>query len=297
MSPLLTPIADQLARIPNLRFLDAGCGTGHYLVGVAKKYPQWRCCGIDLSQASLDQAKALARMHGATIDVRRGSYSETLPFEGTFDVIAALGTIHHAADPVAALKNLGNALREDGYLLMHLYGMRIDRQKFDMKEMLDIFEPDLRNVERRFFYYDALMQHRRRHWLKQLLQMPLIDVLMSGKIWLRNLLRRSRNEVWSPPFTDRFTSPTAPWIDHFCHPCERAYEVPQVIDLIKKSGFRVERMLGQGREYPQLIPEGWRADYSKLADEEKWRLSELLAFRGASFRVILRKGRESSTAD
>jgi SAM-dependent methyltransferase len=285
----IDPIAGDLKCREQVRFLDAGCGTGHVLIGVAKQYPDWECCGIDISQASLDVAAELAKLHGATVTMKQGSYIETLPFEGKFDVIAAMGTIHHAANPVAAMRNLREYLKDDGYLLVHLYGLRLDQAKFDMKEILDIFEPDLTNIDRRFFFYDALMRHRRRHWLRQFMQLSLIDLFIAFRVWFRNLLRRSRGIVWSPPFTDRFTEPTAPWIDHFCHPCERAYEVPDIVALLRDSGFEVYRMLGQGREYSQLLPPEWLAFYDRLPVEAKWRISELLAFRGGSFRMILRK--------
>ena len=65
--------------------------------------------------------------------------------------------------------------------------------------------------------------------------------------------------------------------------------MPDIVKLLKESGFEVYRMLGQGREYPQLIPSEWHMEYERLPDEAKWRLSELLAFRGGSFRMILRK--------
>src|SRR5262249_26863871 len=123
----------------------------------------------------------------------------------------------------------------------------------------------------------------------RLLQMPLIDILAGAKTWFRNMLRRSAGTVWSPPFTDRFAEPTPPWIDHFCHPCERAYEVPEVLALVRAAGFEVHKMLGRGRESPQLLPPGWQADYERLPQDARWRLSELLAFRGGSFRMILRK--------
>ena len=285
----IDPLKAELRGRSDIRFLDAGCGTGHFLVGVAKARPQWRCFGLDLSQASLDVAAELTKLHGAAVTLKRGSYLDPLPFEGQFDVIAAIGTIHHASDPVVALKNLRAALRDDGYLIMHVYGLRLDREKFDIKEILDIFEPDLNKVERRFAIYSALMRHRRRHWLKTLVRRPVIDIIQSGINALRNLLRRSRGTVWSPGFTAHFDKPDAPWIDHFCHPCERAYEVPEVLALVQDAGFAVHRMLGQGQEYPQLIPDGWQPNYSKLENAAKWRLSELLTFGGASFRLILRK--------
>jgi SAM-dependent methyltransferase len=292
MQVYLNPIIDALARRSRVRFLDAGCGTGHYLVGVAKHHPDWDCYGLDLSQASLEVAEKLADLHGAQVTLGRGSYLEPLPFRGQFDVVAALGTIHHAADPVAGLRILRGALRDDGFLLLHLYGLRIDREKFDLKEMLSIFEPDLSRVDRRFALYDALMRHRRRRWVQTLLQMRLVDFIVAAKRGLRDLLRRSRGVVWSPPYTERFREPTAPWIDHFCHPCERAYEVSEIVDLVSQSGFQIVHMLGQGREYLQLIPPEWRASYEGLPQNAKWRLSELLAFGGGSFQLVLRKASE-----
>ncbi len=291
MGLFLDPIRDELARRGGVRFLDAGCGTGHYLVGVAKRHPDWHCCGIDLSSASLDVAAKLAELHGARIEVKRASYLDPLPFDAKFDVIAALGTVHHAADPLSALRNLRSALADDGYMLFHVYGLRLDREKFDIKEMLDIFEPDLCNIERRFAVYEALMRHRRRHWLRRFAQMPLIDIYAAARNAVRNALRRARSVVWSPPFTARYDAPTAPWIDHFCHPCERAYEAPEIYELIRAAGFRIERNLGQGREFAHLLPPEWRAEfgYDSLPEECKARLSELLAFRGGSFRFVLRK--------
>lgn len=289
MSLFLKVVEPTLAGRPAVRFLDAGCGTGHYLVGVAKRNPGWQCHGLDLSQASLDVATQLATRHGASVKLARGSYLEPLPFEGAFDVIAAIGTVHHCADPLAAMRNLHRHLADDGFLLFHVYGLRLDREKFDIKAMLDVFEPDLSNVERRFAIYESLMRHRRRRWPQRLLQMPLIDIYAAARNALRNLFRTARGEVWSPPFTARYDSPTAPWIDHFCHPCERAYEVPEILELIDGAGFEIVRNLGQGREFPALVPPEWRPDYDALPESAKMRLSELLAFRGGSFRFVLKK--------
>ncbi len=289
MGLFLNVVEPMLGRERAVRFLDAGCGTGHYLVGVAKRNPAWRCHGLDLSQASLDVAAKLAGLHETQVELARGSYLEPLPFDGKFDVIAAIGTVHHCSDPAAAMRNLHRHLSDDGFLLFHVYGLRLDRDKFDIKAILDVFEPDLSNVERRFEIYAALMKHRRRHWAKRLVQMSLVDIYAAARDRLRGLFRRARGEVWSPPFTASYDSPTAPWIDHFCHPCERAYEVPEIAELIESTGFEIVRNLGQGREFPNLIPPDWRPAYDNLPASAKMRLSELLAFRGGSFRFVLRK--------
>lgn len=120
------------------------------VVGVAKRHPDWECYGIDLSEAALAVASKLASKQNTKVKLSRGSYLEPLPFEGKFHVISAMGTIHHCADPVGALKNLGRYLEASGFLLPHLYGMRADREKFDIKESLSILGPDLTNHQSRF---------------------------------------------------------------------------------------------------------------------------------------------------
>lgn len=289
LSLFLDQIKADIGKRESIRFLDAGCGTGHCVVSIAKEYPRWECYGIDLSQPSLDIAGKLAQSHGADVMLACGSYLDTLPFEGEFDIISAFGTIHHTADPVAAMRALRRALRDDGYMLLHLYGWRIDRRKFELKEIISIFEPELSNIERRFSIYRAVMTHQRSYWLKRLVQMPLIDIYAALRNGVRNLVRRKRNISWSPPFDARYDEPTAPWVDHFCHPCERAYEVPDIISLLRDSGFQVVKMLKQGREHLQLIPPELRHEYDELPRGAKWRLSELLAYGGGSFAMILNK--------
>ena len=289
MSLYINPVLADLESRAQVRFLDVGCGTGHYVVGVAKQHPKWRCYGVDLSGPTIAIARQLAEMHGARVEYHQGTYLEPLPFEPGFDVICALGTIHHTADPVAAMKAIRGILRDDGYLFLHLYGWRADREKFDIKEALSILEPDLMNHRRRFELYDALMRHRRRRWLKRLLTTSPYDAYVLARNYSRNLWRRIRGISWSPPWWARYDAPTAPWIDHFCNPCERAYEVPEVKALLEASGFKVVHMLHHGRVFPQLIPPEWKAAHDALDDWAKWRMSELLVTGGGSFGMILKK--------
>lgn len=280
----------EITRRSDVRFLDVGCGTGHYLVGVTKTFQNWTCCGVDLSTASLDVAKQLAQIHDVSVELHNGSYLDPIPFDEAFDVISAMGTIHHAADPVAALVNLKQWMKPDGVMLLHLYGLRGDAKKFDIKEMLSIFQPDLTNYADRFGLYDALIRHnsqRRPLWKKALLNSP-ADYYFMLRNYFRDLRRRSKNISWSPSWTHRYDTISAPWIDHFCHPCERAYEIRDVQALLDASGFEPVFMLKQGIERPHLIPPEWRERYETLNFWDKARLSELLADGGGSFNLIVR---------
>jgi len=285
----LDPIMPDLAKREDVRFLDVGCGTGHILVGVAKSRPDWSCYGIDLSNGSLSVARELATKHDAPVAITRGSYLDPLPYDFSFDVISAIGTIHHCAEPVAALHNLKASLRDDGYLLLHLYGLRSDQEKFDIKEALSILEPQLDAYDNRFDFYKSLMDHKQKNWLKRLALTTPADVVGTLRAAWRNFGRRRQKISWSPSFRETFERPDAPWIDHFCHPCERAYEVPGVKAMLDEAGLEVVHMLKQGREHKQLIPAEWRARYSELDNWDKWRLSELLAIGGGSFAMVLKK--------
>ena len=83
----------------------------------------------------------------------------------------------------------------------------------------------------------------------------------------------------------------SPWIDHFCNPLERAYEMPEVRALLESTGFEVLHMLAQGREHMKTIPPEWRSTYDKLDNWDKWQLQELLAVGGGSFSIVARAAR------
>ena len=288
--PAFAPILETLAKKKQINYLEAGCGTGHMLVGVAKSFPQWRCHGVDLSQPSLEIAARLSTMHGTEVTLHNGSYLDKLPFEGIkFDLISAQGTLHHCADPVAALKNLANHLNDDGFISLHMYGLRLDREKFEIKEILDIMEPDIEQIERRFALYKNLMTQKNKLTLKKILSISPLSILRFLKNFLRDIKRKSRRISWSPPWNATYDKISSPWVDHFCHPCERAYEVPEIISLVESSNLKIIHMLGEGREQMDLLPGGWKGKFGKLPQTDKYRLMELLCPGASSFRMILCK--------
>jgi len=281
---------DLTKRGPEINYLEAGCGTGHKVVGVKNKFPNWKCYGVDLSSAAIGIASKLSSKYKAKVEYHTGSYLDPMPYtEKQFDVISALGTIHHTTDPVAAMKAMRSVLKDDGYMFVHLYGWRCDKEKFDIKCMIDLFEPDLKNHHRRFQLYKELVKHKKKRFIWRLANTSLLDIYEKLFLLIRNTKRRLKKLTWSPPWTHKYPEINSPWVDHFCHPCERAYEVDDVQNLIKESGFKVVKMLGQGRIRDRKIPEGWQEEFQKLDEWKKWRLMELMSQKGGAFLLILQK--------
>lgn len=97
------------------RVLEAGCGVGAQTVTLAKNSPEALITAIDISEASLEEAKRNAEAAGLTnvqfqqVDIYR------LPFDAeSFDHVFVCFVLEHLADPVDALVALKTFLKPGG---------------------------------------------------------------------------------------------------------------------------------------------------------------------------------------
>jgi SAM-dependent methyltransferase len=94
----------------NARILDAGCGSGRFMVDLAKR---GEVTGVELSDTSV----ALARQRGIG-EVVAGSVLE-MPFaDASFDLAVSLDVIEHLEDDIAALRELRRVVAPGGALLV-----------------------------------------------------------------------------------------------------------------------------------------------------------------------------------
>ncbi len=106
----------------NARILDAGCGTGHRTVEIAKAYPAAMVVGIDMTTRSLNEAhRQVAEMNLSNVEFFERNLLEPLDF-APFDFIVSTGVIHHLENPVLGLSHLVDILSDNGFLLLWLYG-------------------------------------------------------------------------------------------------------------------------------------------------------------------------------
>jgi ubiquinone/menaquinone biosynthesis C-methylase UbiE len=105
------------------KVLVAGAGTGKHAIAAAVRYgPMADVLAIDLSRRSLAYGKAKAEQLGVeNIRFVQADLLELGSEEGPFDIIEAIGVLHHMAEPFKAWEALAGCLRPKGFMLTGLY--------------------------------------------------------------------------------------------------------------------------------------------------------------------------------
>jgi ubiquinone/menaquinone biosynthesis C-methylase UbiE len=110
---------------PDIRILDAGCGTGEGASRLAELFPEARVLGVDI----LDQHLAVARTRYAALAPRltfehRSIFELGLP-DGTFDLTVCRHVVHSIPHPERVIAELTRVTRRGGrlHLIPEDYGM------------------------------------------------------------------------------------------------------------------------------------------------------------------------------
>lgn len=154
------------------RILDAGCGTGLKLLGLAKALPEASITGWDVSSASLALARRLLKEKDlGNVSLARRDLCEMASADGAeeepFDAAVCDGVLHHLKDPGAGLARLHASLRPGAPAWITLYGRYGRAEMGRVRKMLTILEPTFLRFEKRLEASRALLRltglSRRRH--------------------------------------------------------------------------------------------------------------------------------------
>jgi Tfp pilus assembly protein PilF/SAM-dependent methyltransferase len=105
-----------------LDILIAGCGTGQHAIETAQRFAPARVLAIDLSRASLSYARRKTDELGLRqIDYAQADILKLGGLDQTFDLIEAVGVLHHLGDPAAGWRVLLALLRPGGFMHVGLY--------------------------------------------------------------------------------------------------------------------------------------------------------------------------------
>lgn len=235
--------------VTGLRVLDAGCGTGHTAVRIARDFPGVQVTGLDLSQASLAAARTRARMEGVqgNLELRHGTI-EAPNLSGPFDYIIAAGVLHHLADPLAGARSLARLLAPDGAMGVMVYAPHGRHAVYLLQDLL-----------RRLGAGRAL--DRRIDLARDLVQGLPPSHPYDPARW--------REHDWQDD---------AGIADLLLHPQDRSFTVPELTDLLDHAGLRLERWFAPLVYEPAryVVPGRLRDHLAALPAEEKARVAELL---------------------
>ncbi len=107
--------------------LVAGCGTGRNAVETAQHFAHTRLLAVDLSRSSLGHAARKSQGQG-DIEYAQADLLELGSLPQRFDLIEAVGVLHHLADPYAGWRVLLSLLKPGGFMLVGLYSAAARRE-------------------------------------------------------------------------------------------------------------------------------------------------------------------------
>ena len=113
------------------RILVAGCGTGRQAAMVALTFPTAAVTAIDVSEASLDDARRKCAGYGiGNITFHRLDLHDAAALGQRFDAIYCTGVLHHLPQPERGWRALVDVLAPNGFMKMMIYS-RIARLQVD----------------------------------------------------------------------------------------------------------------------------------------------------------------------
>lgn len=234
--------------LAGLRVLDAGCGTGVAALSLATNYPEIQVTAIDLSAASLDLARAVAKERRlANVQFHQASLLDAGSL-GTFQYIVASGVLHHLADPLAGFSALQSALTADGVMLGMVYAQYGRTGVYMLQEAMRLLAPEgYRTVS------------------------PPAARAIASHLPTGHLFNAER-------FVEMDWQDDSGVNDLLLHPQDRAYTVPQLVDHCTRAGLRLQRFVGQAAYEPTsyALPEAELERAAQMTDYERWTLGELL---------------------
>jgi SAM-dependent methyltransferase len=231
-----------------LRIFVAGCGTVQAAC-IAYTNRDDEVVGLDLSEASLAHERFLQERHGlSNLSLFKGDLLEVGSIGGTFDVVICTGVLHHMADPAAGLAALREVLAADGVMVLMLYGSTVRTGVYMLQDAF-------RRMDIR--------------------QTP------AGVAQVRQIIRELPKRHYANDYiaaADELKHDAA-IVDTFLHPQDRAYTVPELLELVEGAGLVFQNWVDN---FPYWRNGAWGPDSAiaaatdPLPPREHWAAVEML---------------------
>jgi SAM-dependent methyltransferase len=211
------------------RVLVAGGGTGDSTLYLAEQLRDLagEVVYLDLSAASMAVARARADIRGLTNIRWINDSILNIPSLGlgTFDYISCTGVLHHLESTEAGLAVLAGALKDDGVILLMLYGKYGRRSVYDMQALLRTYLPT-----------GATIPEQVR------LGRQLLTALPASNSFMREF-DKWRQEISDDGFGD------AGFYDLLLHSQDRCFDVPELYQLARSAGMDILGFVDRAAAY------------------------------------------------
>ncbi len=203
--------------------LEVGCGTGPTISYIAKQFPSCNAVGVDISANALRQAEEAKNLHA----IKNLNFIQTdiltMQLQQKFDVIIAVGVLHHLSDITMGLKNIVKHLNNNGYLFLWLYG-EYGRYYLNLNQkMLRLLFQSEKDIKKKVELTKKLLS-----------QCPLsylachVDTPQQKNQEFQNYLDFAfENESWL--------------VDQFLHAHEQTYTIEKIFKLLDSTGLKLIR--------------------------------------------------------
>ena len=118
-----------------LNVLVAGCGANQACV-LSYNNPGYSFTGVDISKESIKNNEKLIKKNNLNNLNLICEDFRLLNFDKKFDLIISTGVIHHLEDPLSALKYFEANLKEDGVIILMIYGKY---QRYGLNQVKKVF--------------------------------------------------------------------------------------------------------------------------------------------------------------
>lgn len=258
------------SRKKDIHILDAGCGTGNTSISLASHYINIEFFGLDNSSHSINQAILNTKKKSLTnLTFRKWNLVKSLPGTLKYDIVLCLGVLHHTANMQKVLRNLNKILKDSGELFLWIYGKhgRYNHSlNMSLLKMLLKVKPKPDNI----------IELAGEFATKTAQGLPLIELIGKTKTDEMQL--------------DAFKTPV--WIaDQFLNPHELLIDMEELIQLTRKTGFKIVQILGMEQNISEKFDSTELAErYMKLSKNKKLIAADLL-LKPERYFVVLHKSK------
>ena len=257
--------------LEDIKIMEAGCGTGNTIIKLAESCPKGDFLGLDMVTNSLNIARKKT-------DLKNLKFTEqnilNMKHEDKFDVIMCIGVLHHLSDMKKGIESLAKNMKDDGYIILWLYG-KDGRFKLNLNQrMLSILLKNVSSLKTKVSLTKSLLFKGPSKHLKCHFNVP--DSKIENQ-WKESVNFLMKHDNWL--------------VDQFLHYNEKVVDMQDIFNLIEPVNLEIKEWLGVPIDFKQYVPdEDLNSLFKNLSEKEKlFVLDDLL--KPNYYFVVLKKKR------